>query len=772
MRIDNKHTLIEYLTSGINFFVGAGFSIEAWNENGSSLPTGSELLKELISYFNLEEYNSLDLGQLSTILESTQKTEFFNFLKKRFSVKSYNPLYKSLMTVKIKSIITTNIDDLWFHIINDSDNYYLNDITIAGPAYQDRSAIDYIPLHGCVHHNPPDFVFTELNIAASFSSDPDKWHFLTERIQRTPTIFWGYSLKDAGVLQSLHSATINYREHKDKWIVLRHEDKASISFFKSLGFKIIIADTVEFLEFIKKANLKKTTCSYSFSTKKIFPQYSIPDLTEIPVRSLEAFYLGAPPEWCDIFTGNLHKISHYNNIMDSIYEGKHTIVIGIPACGKTTLMMQVAYHIKYDGHKLICNSLTHAQAKFIVKKLNGEKALIFIDNFSDDVEILQLFYNQPNIQFVAFDRSYFFDLISHKIDRKLTNILEISELQPSDINRIFENIPSSIRKHQLIIPTTTDGVQPSIFELIEVNSLKNNLSSRFKSIIEDLRHKSKILYYLLLMCCYVHKCRTPVSYDMIHGFLRDYINDYQDVYNYINNLGKLVKELSTQLVDLEEQDYYLPRSPYLSEVLLNISYSSDLKEMLNMFHNNLSSFRICRYYIFKRKAYDAELIGKAFTDWKEGLEFYIKADQRDSSPFLKQQCALYLAHKKRFKESFSWIDKALMQSDFKIPTIRNSHAIILFRANIDRPYDPSSHGSLMKSMDILTECYNSDKRKTYHALVYADHAIQYAKYFSDDLSKQYLKNARKWLLEESKKYPWNRKCKRLLKRLDITIGYL
>jgi hypothetical protein len=311
----------------------------------------------------------------------------------------------------------------------------------------------------------------------------------------------------------------------------------------------------------------------------------------------------------------------------------------------------------------------------------------------------------------------------------------------------------------------TDMTKPSVFELIEKNSLNANMDKRFKTVISELRNQSQILYQLLLMCCYVHKCRTPVSYDMVYGFLRDHITDYKDVYDKINSLGKLIKDLSTQLVDLEDQDYYLPRSSYLSEVLLDIAPPSDLKEMLILFHENLSSFRICRFYIFKRKAYDAELIGKAFIDWKQGIEFYKTADQRDDSPYLKQQCALYLLHKKRFKESFSWIDRALMQSDFNIPSIRNSHAIILFRANIDRPHDHSGHISLTKSMDILKECYDSDKRKTYHALVYSDHAIQYAKYFDDNLSREYLINAKKWLSEEFQKFSWNRNCKRMLKRL-------
>ena len=111
-------------------------------------------------------------------------------------------------------------------------------------------------------------------------------------------------------------------KHKDKWIVLRSDDKASVSFFESLNFKIIIADTLEFLDYIQTCNLEASEQAFTFSTKSIFPEYSIPDLSDIPMRSIDAFYLGMPPEWCDIFTGELCKISHFHTIIDSIYSKK------------------------------------------------------------------------------------------------------------------------------------------------------------------------------------------------------------------------------------------------------------------------------------------------------------------------------------------------------------------------------------------------------------------------------------------------------------------
>lgn len=765
--IENENTLMKFFESGINLFIGSGFSVEAKDKKNNPLPVGNKLVEEIIDEFNLHNYSNLNLAQISSILESNNKENFFRFLTKRFAVSEYDDLYNDILKINIKSIITTNIDNLFHRIASRNNDKYINDITITGPSFQDRSAIDYIPLHGCINHTPHDFVFSILNIAAAFSRDPDKWHFLTERVQNIPTLFWGYGLNDAGVLQSLNTATIKSREHKDKWIVLRTHDDASVSYFKSLGFQIIIAETKDLLGYIRDIQITiGTPPKLSSSSKSLFPEYAVPELGEIPVRSLEEFFLGTPPSWYDIFSGKLHKISHYQAIQNSIYSSKQTVVIGLPACGKTTLMMQLANDINFKGYKLVCNSLTYEQAKIIIKKINNEPALIFIDNFSDDIRIFQEFYNEKNIKFVAFDRFYNFDLISHKINRKLTDIIETTDLTDKDIQEIYSRIPDTIKCLRLRIPDIVDDNPPAVFELIEVNISRSDLKSRFKTLLKDLKKKSLNKYYLLLMCCYVHTCRAPVSYDLVYAFLREEIDSYQDVYTKIDLLGNLITELSSQIVDLQDQDYYMPRSSFLSETVMSICPRNDLKTMLLKFYDQVSSFRIPRYYVFKRQGYDAGIIGKAFTDWEEGLSFYEKAEERNTSPFLKQQCALYLSHRKKFKEAFKWIDGALMQSNHAIPTIKNSHAIILFRANIDNPYDVTAKASLNQSMDILSECYRSDRRKTYHSLVYADHAIQYSSFFNDEKSKEYLITSEKWLNEEIKKFPWNRNCKRMLKKVQ------
>lgn len=90
-----------------------------------------------------------------------KKDELIEFLKTRFTTINYNNEYDALERVNIKSIFTTNIDDLTYRIYENSNNYYLNDIAIRGPSINDRNAIDYIALHGCVRYEDGNFDFLQ-----------------------------------------------------------------------------------------------------------------------------------------------------------------------------------------------------------------------------------------------------------------------------------------------------------------------------------------------------------------------------------------------------------------------------------------------------------------------------------------------------------------------------------------------------------------------------------------------------------------------------------
>jgi hypothetical protein len=201
-------------------------------------------------------------------------------------------------------------------------------------------------------------------------------------------------------------------------------------------------------------------------------------------------------------------------------------------------------------------------------------------------------------------------------------------------------------------------------------------------------------------------------------------------------------------------------------VIIESVDGSILKTVLLRFYNNISPSRIHKFYAFRKYAYDYQIISKAFKIASEGKSFYENLFDRDGSPYILQQAALYLSKKKKHGEAFSMIDRAINVSKGRIWSIRNSHAIILFKANIDHSHDPGALASLKESMAILSECYKWDKRKLYHAITFARHALSYSSAHSGEDALNFLKTASEWLTIEQRNSPWNRDVKQLLNSVE------
>ena len=413
--VQSENTFQRACGDGINLFVGSGFSCLAEDRSNHPLPTGGVLLAELIHEFKLVDAEGLSLAQVCTVLESEQKDQLYSFLTNRFSVAKFDLRYGALESLRIKTAFTTNIDDLLFKIFQQSDSWYLNDLAVRGPAFTDRSAIDFFALHGSIVHPGEPLTFSSTDLAAAFSADPDKWHFLTGQMQKFPTLFWGYSLSDGGILQSLNPITTRGRSHHDKWIVLREPTAADIRFFTALGFQIIQSDTAALLEyFADKIRPSRPSIPTARHTQDLFPEYSLPAPGSAPVRPLMDFFLGAPPAWPDIYSGRIPPTHHFAAVLDSINARADTVVLGMPTCGKTTLMMQLAAQVQVEGHKFVCNFLTEDNARLIVRKLQDERALIFVDDFADSVDAFNVLVDAKNVTAIGFDRDLNFEMASHK----------------------------------------------------------------------------------------------------------------------------------------------------------------------------------------------------------------------------------------------------------------------------------------------------------------------------------------------------------------------
>src|SRR5690606_11476298 len=110
-QIQNEDLFRHALTSGVNFFLGAGFSVAA-KSLGKTLPVGDGLRSELLDHFRRPKPYSLTLPQLCQIISSTQRDALNEFFEQRFTVEEFAPEYSNLERVNLKAIFTTNIDDL------------------------------------------------------------------------------------------------------------------------------------------------------------------------------------------------------------------------------------------------------------------------------------------------------------------------------------------------------------------------------------------------------------------------------------------------------------------------------------------------------------------------------------------------------------------------------------------------------------------------------------------------------------------------------------
>jgi hypothetical protein len=766
MKIELEDLFLASINDGFNLFLGAGFSILAQDKLGQSLPLGSSLKDELSKKFNL--HANLSLPKISTVLEATRKQEFYDYIRLRFSVGEYYENYNIITNFSIKSIFTTNVDNLINKIFEKSHTHYLNDIIEFGPSFRDKVAVNFIPLHGSILHESRKLVFSTIDIASAFNNEQNVWHYLRAKTIEYPTLFWGYSLDDSGVIEALFNQKEKIKTNKPKWILLHEEEEASISYFKALGFNIIIGDTKEMLDWFSRQHQsdKSDNLKLINDSKEVFFGLNLPQReSNLPVRPLKNFFMGDIPFWSDIYNNRIPRIHHYNELLNLLHKKEYDNIIltGIPACGKTTLMMQLAASYEFNGHKLICSGINLNKAKLIADRLMGEPAIIFIDNFADDIDVYNYFAQRPNIRLFGVDREYYLEIIIHKLNKNENNktyIYNCTELDTIDVQLIYDNIPNEVRNQRL--KTSSEGSdEMSMFEMVNLNITGPTINDRYHEVIDELDDSDFLALDLLIMICYVNRCRTIVSFDMMSLFLDDDIENYNDIYDLLKILGRLITDYRGNITR-ENQDYFIPRSSIVAEKIIDLTPIKIFKDVYTRFHEKVPHYSIHRFDIFKKSAYDAFFTKKAFQKWEEGLAFYEGITEFDPSPFVYQQSALYLLYKRRYQEAFNWIDTALIKADRYLYSIKNTHAVIMFEANINSSDPHSVKSYLDDSMGILEGCYNDDKRKLYHAITYGRHAVKYFSLFGDKKSQEYLLKANQWLKEELRENPWNKSVKNVM----------
>ena len=765
------------MKTGINVFVGAGFSLYAYDKKKQKLPSGNGLADELKSMFNVK---ASSLSMISTILQRKAKAEFKAFLTERFSVDSYDSFYDNLNLVNVKSYFTTNIDNLIPKIVSsDNSKRFINDLLVNGEN-ADANRINYLPLHGCVENPENEYVFDVQSLATTFGNNTRIWSYLSNACEKNPTIFLGYSYSDSSVIQALSSYRTFENAQKEKWILLYNPTDDQIEFYEALDFTIIKGEIKEFLELLpnildnEELSGKKNE---EEEIRDILKNNLVPlDNRNQVSRPIIDFFRGQVPIWSDILSNKIYRVSYYKQIQDSIYnQNRQTIVIGAPVSGKTTLAMLLAYNVQFEGVKLMYSGLTLSIVDFILKILGILKALIFVENFTDNIEAFLKLSQAKNITVVGVDRSQFYSTVSHMLTPQMFDIINVTELSDNDIQGVFNSVPVEIKASSMKTKRKSKDIYAadSIYEFVIRNIKGQNIVERYKKIIHDLEHDDSNLMEFLLLCAYMHKCRVPLSIEVAYSYFSDIYN-YQDVLEMKDELEDMLSEFegSNDLLD-SSIEYYYPRTYFIAEAILKYSSPLLLKRIMSKVIDNVPKYLIYNFKTFRKFAFDSLLTTKAFGDWKDGMDFYKSAYLYDNeNPYVLQQGALFLSKKKQYQEAFKWIDKAINSTNNKYFSIRNSHAIILFDANYELELNNMVEEQLDRSMEILHKCYHDDSRKIFHAIVYADQAERYFIKANSVKTINYLQQAKKWLKEESSNNSWNYELKQRLNKVEKILATL
>lgn len=734
MVIDNRNIFFDNLKRGINIFTGAGFS-KLVSPDGKRLPDASELCVEICQRFSISPAYSNDLERLSSILKRNCKDEFQKYLRERFTVNSYNELYDVLNLVNIKSFITTNIDNIFQSVIDNSKKYYLNCVSYYGATKKDGQVIEYIPLHGDIRDNNSELYFGKFELSNVGNRNAALFSIMHGKLLAHPTLFWGYGFHDGSVSEVI--SQVLDKGKQDVWIQCM-PGSDNIDFFRDLGCNVIVSTTEELLSEILK-ELKDIAEEEKITTNKVWRKYEIPSANQIESLDIKYYYQLGKTHWYYIITDQAYATHWVNLIIDHSLGNKNVLVIGIPLGGKTTLLMQVAR--KYNKQVYYITDLNKEKAKLLCNNIDnqGEKILL-IDNCAEDIEAYRFLAKNKHIRTIATCDDFWYESSKHKIEDVDYKKIIIEDIERGEAQRIYSNIPESIRTDTFRYKESeTDKY--SIFELITTN-VKDVLSSDKIKVFLDKLQKNSGVFELVLLTAYLVYHDSALSMDII--FIYFDIEDYQDAQKKVRETQSMLAEIDVTFdPDMNDQDYYSLRSALFAKITHEVAkkyYTNKYAQVIKNFIEKVSPDYIYKNYVFRRRAYDAELFNDLFS--KQGDQIYDMVYSHDPSAYTLQQWALYKSKNGRFMEAFVDIDKAINMQP-KNFSIKNARAIILFEANREKNTEEAKK-SLYEAMEILEACHKSDKRKVYHAQKYAEFAIFLHERYADNT---YLRQAYEWIKE-------------------------
>lgn len=750
---------IDELTNGINLFLGSGFSLLP-DRMGNTFPTAIGLCEEVCEKFTV---NEIFIGDLYAASEMVPKIEYQNFLRDRFKNKNgINEKYKLLDKLHLKSIITTNIDDIVPCVFAGEDALHcLNDRSVYGTVRKDEFSIDYIALNGSVSIDNSHLYFGRFELSVVEQKNKDLFDIAQVRLTEAPVLFWGYSFGDTGVRRMVKTL-LDSNKHANIWVQCIEDDKQQIAFFENLGCKIIIADTNKMFDWINDKylpNISETQKDKKDDLERKEKSYRVPKRFSRETNSKEDYYRFGLTHWYSIFNNHPYETSLVDQLWALSLQHNNVIVLGDSFSGKTTALMQCAAKRDNATTFYFYGDITKEQVANFLKNIGNKKIIVFLQDFHKDVEAFCCFAESANVRLIATADRYIFESVKHIILRKEIKYFakRVGSIDENTARLIYNHMPDTpTLKRSNFTYRENKNEEYSFLEFLGQNV--KGFATR-ESVKKILR---KICVFndkgfpcneirLVVLTVYLEVHNSLMSTDLFFSFF-----GFNDYFGQIKPLTDSVAGMLKDAADISaDQDYFSIRSKFFLKYAKEIFSTDDILrqvycDIVYDFVECVPKRNVFRYDVFRRKAYDSLLFYKLFYDenlecneevqGEKAIELYDILYRQDESPYTLQQKALCLSLLRRSKEAFAAIDEALEGLPFNF-SIKNSKAEIIFNAN--KSFNTEhAFSQLIKAVEILDECRKNDKRQNYHAILYAKIAL----HLNDNFScPKYLGQAEEWL---------------------------
>ena len=406
--------------------LGAGFSVDARNQDGDPIPSGKELAGRLWNLLGYQqEHGEYDgTTQLQILFEAARNRlgdrTVLTHLQRQLSIQSYPDWYRLLTRAYWHRIYSLNVDHLVERVFGDVVGIPVKVINALLSSYEERDnllgTIQYIKLNGSLIGDLDTVVFGKRDYAAR-SSLYDPWydHFVRDYAQYA-TILVGTQLDEQQFWQALESrrsrrgATVEKRNRSflvsprispalgdslaDFNVVPIRETAADffIWLFDHLG---TLPDRAETLVDVDPRLVTYVQAGEGLGKPlaeldDFFRAFSLVSPTDPNASYRSPFLLGATPTWDDLAAD----LDARRNVNDEVFQVAEQlleeaepppllVISGHTGSGKSTVLMRTVWDLTAAGHTCLFATGEDISTPWVVASAVeqlGRKLVLAIDD--------------------------------------------------------------------------------------------------------------------------------------------------------------------------------------------------------------------------------------------------------------------------------------------------------------------------------------------------------------------------------------------------------